>query len=503
MATPRWDETWHRLLEWTNEQGPSERLAAQVLLNEGFTGLDPSHPLGGRDGGKDAVCWKADKRWVMGVYFPRGQQKLRDIEEKFFADLQGAHKNSAEGFAFVTNQELTLGERELLSSRWPHRVELYHLERITTILDSPSMAGVRKQFLGIDYDDRSQGGRGGDAAALSGGTATGGTGGDAGPNGDGGRGGNALSIGEGSWAEGGPGGQGGIGPGGRGTDATARNGGRSMGGEGGGARRSDGRGGKGGRSGGQLLGEFWVDADGRHFGEGGRGANSAAYDGKVATIKLLLREYYNEQPPPVSPRDDHAAVPLFWLNARLQQMGTNWQARIDDDGEFEFAEITPRPAVASDVLERLASTDKRVLVSSVESPSVAPKGIALIISHGITWKSKVENSSFPLDIHGTIDAVSVERFPHAIGPFAAYVLISGAGTVPISLILEAPNGQIVVARHNVANNWGVIGTWQWPPHIDEFQLDQAGLYRWKVCHGDDVLLDRPMVVRLRETEIAG
>ena len=52
--TKRWDETWHRLREWTNGQGPSERLSAQLLLSQGFTDLDPSHPLGGKDGGKDA-----------------------------------------------------------------------------------------------------------------------------------------------------------------------------------------------------------------------------------------------------------------------------------------------------------------------------------------------------------------------------------------------------------------------------------------------------------------
>ena len=46
----RWDETWHRLREWTSGQGPSERLAAQILMEDGFTGLDPSHPLGGKDG---------------------------------------------------------------------------------------------------------------------------------------------------------------------------------------------------------------------------------------------------------------------------------------------------------------------------------------------------------------------------------------------------------------------------------------------------------------------
>ena len=52
----RWDETWHRLRNWTNGQSPSERLAAQILLNEGYTGLDPSYPLGGQDGGKDAIA---------------------------------------------------------------------------------------------------------------------------------------------------------------------------------------------------------------------------------------------------------------------------------------------------------------------------------------------------------------------------------------------------------------------------------------------------------------
>jgi hypothetical protein len=67
----RWDETWHRLRDWTNGQAPSERLAAQILLSDGFVGLDPSHPLGGKDGTKDAIAHKDGKRWLMAVYFPR------------------------------------------------------------------------------------------------------------------------------------------------------------------------------------------------------------------------------------------------------------------------------------------------------------------------------------------------------------------------------------------------------------------------------------------------
>jgi len=147
----RWDETWHRLREWTNGQGPSERLAAQILLEEGFTGLDPSHPLGGKDGGKDALCYRTDRPWIMAVYFPRGQKSFPKIKKKFENDLNAARSLNADGIAFVTNQELTLRQRKtLIDSATGILSELYHLERITAILDSPRNASVRKQFLEID-----------------------------------------------------------------------------------------------------------------------------------------------------------------------------------------------------------------------------------------------------------------------------------------------------------------------------------------------------------------
>lgn len=48
VSTSRWDETWHRLREWTDGPTRAERLAAQVLIREGFKSIDPSHPLGDR-----------------------------------------------------------------------------------------------------------------------------------------------------------------------------------------------------------------------------------------------------------------------------------------------------------------------------------------------------------------------------------------------------------------------------------------------------------------------
>jgi hypothetical protein len=149
----RWNETWHRLREWTNGQAPSEALAAQIMHHEGFTAIDPSHPLGGRDGKKDAVATFEGNKWIMAAYFPRGQRSLHDIKEKFVSDYDGVATNQAFGMAFVTNQELTLGEREVLTTSVSGPTKIYHLERISIILDRPDMHAVRAQFLGIDEAD--------------------------------------------------------------------------------------------------------------------------------------------------------------------------------------------------------------------------------------------------------------------------------------------------------------------------------------------------------------
>ena len=84
----------------------------------------------------------------MAVYFPRGQQSIRQIKKKFQGDCAGAVSSSASGIAFVTNQELTLAQREELRKlAEPLAVELFHLERLTAVLETPAMAKVREQFL--------------------------------------------------------------------------------------------------------------------------------------------------------------------------------------------------------------------------------------------------------------------------------------------------------------------------------------------------------------------
>ncbi len=145
-------ETWHRLIEWDRGQTPAERLTAHLLREEGFKSIDPSHPLGGRDGLKDVICERDGKKWIGAAYFPRGQKTFNDIANKLNHDIEGVKSNDVDGIAFVTNQELTLNERQKLKNKEKGTVniEIFHLERIASILDRPRCYGVRLEFLEVE-----------------------------------------------------------------------------------------------------------------------------------------------------------------------------------------------------------------------------------------------------------------------------------------------------------------------------------------------------------------
>jgi hypothetical protein len=151
------DETWSRLLNWTKGQKPSERLAAHILSSDGFKSIDPSHPLGGKDGLKDIISVKDNLQWIAAAYFPRGQKAFKEIKKKFTSDMHGVKKNKVSGLAFVTNQELTLHERkELKDTGKPHTIEIFHLERLTHILDTAKNYGIRLEFLDIELTKEEQ-----------------------------------------------------------------------------------------------------------------------------------------------------------------------------------------------------------------------------------------------------------------------------------------------------------------------------------------------------------
>jgi hypothetical protein len=151
------NETWFRLREWSKGQAASERLASHILRVEGFTSIDPIHPLGGKDGLRDVICERNGTRWIGACYFPRGQQTFNAIRKKFSNDLRGVAENQVEGVAFVTNQELTQAERTKLKAEAGNaEIEIFHLERITSILDSPSCYGLRLEYLDIEMSKEEQ-----------------------------------------------------------------------------------------------------------------------------------------------------------------------------------------------------------------------------------------------------------------------------------------------------------------------------------------------------------
>ncbi|PFJ14091.1 type II toxin-antitoxin system PemK/MazF family toxin [Bacillus thuringiensis] len=142
--------TRYSLAEWTGNQEDAERLAAQILMSEQFNDVDPMHPLGGPDGKKDLKCSKDGTVYVVGCYFPRGQQKFPAIKSKFLGDLEGVKSNNVDGFIFVTNQEITVSERKELEEVAEHPIKLFHLERVINILMRPEHIGTRLKYLDLD-----------------------------------------------------------------------------------------------------------------------------------------------------------------------------------------------------------------------------------------------------------------------------------------------------------------------------------------------------------------
>jgi hypothetical protein len=76
--------------------------------------------------------------------FPRLIHRFGDIKAKFEHDFAGVARNGAQAFAFFVNQPLTISERqELQDLAGQTRAEIYHLERIRSLLDAPKGCGIR------------------------------------------------------------------------------------------------------------------------------------------------------------------------------------------------------------------------------------------------------------------------------------------------------------------------------------------------------------------------
>ncbi|MBW3510594.1 Fic family protein [Janthinobacterium sp. NKUCC06_STL] len=147
------------LSHWEKDSGDAERLCADLLRIEAFEDVDPQHPLGGPDGGKDILCSKEGNSFVAAVHFPRDSITFSATTKKFTSDLEESLKHHRNGFIFLTNQQLTVSERstlEKIAAGKRKRCLIYHLERLRVMLDSPAGYGLRLRRLGAAMSNEEQ-----------------------------------------------------------------------------------------------------------------------------------------------------------------------------------------------------------------------------------------------------------------------------------------------------------------------------------------------------------
>lgn len=151
-------DTELRLVVWRDGSTQAERLAAAILRVSGYEAVDPQMPIGGPDGGKDIICAKGGVIWTCAVYFPQTAVSFSAIKKKFNSDISKLQKTCV-GFVFVTNRPLTATQRavlEALAGASGKEIDIFHLERLRALLDSPRGYGVRLQFLHISMTAEDQ-----------------------------------------------------------------------------------------------------------------------------------------------------------------------------------------------------------------------------------------------------------------------------------------------------------------------------------------------------------
>ena len=145
-----------------------ERLCRAVLaLDKRFTEVNPRHPRGGPDGGRDIEAMFRQEQRVFGAVGFVNQANDFDehkkiIRKKFGDDLKSALTAAPkpEVFVFLTNVNLTISEKNELVSKAKatslEHAEIIDRERIRIALDSPDGFAARFQYLDISMSEEEQ-----------------------------------------------------------------------------------------------------------------------------------------------------------------------------------------------------------------------------------------------------------------------------------------------------------------------------------------------------------
>ena len=145
-----------------------ERLCQAIFsIDKRFSNIQPRHPRGGPDGGRDLEGMYEDKYIAFGaVGFVNSAsdstEDKRTIKSKFQSDFDRAleENNELKAFVFFTNVNLTISEKSELTESASYRgmliCEIYDRERIRIVLDSPDGLSLRYQYLQIHLSDAEQ-----------------------------------------------------------------------------------------------------------------------------------------------------------------------------------------------------------------------------------------------------------------------------------------------------------------------------------------------------------
>lgn len=145
-----------------------EQLCLAILaMDKRFSNVRPRHPRGGPDGGRDIeALFKGDQLAFGAVGFINqaddSDEKKKRISAKFKDDLTSALAATPrpDAFVFLTNMNLTMGEKTTLESDaraagTPY-CEIFDRERLRIALDTPDGFALRFQYLRIPLSEEEQ-----------------------------------------------------------------------------------------------------------------------------------------------------------------------------------------------------------------------------------------------------------------------------------------------------------------------------------------------------------
>lgn len=157
----------------TNQLHREQLCRAVLAIDKRFANVQPRHPRGGPDGGRDIEAdfrMEADFRKNLLAFGAVGfvnqandsSEQKKIIKGKFSDDLQRALSATPKpnAFGFFTNINLTIGEKNTLvtnarAAELTH-CEIFDRERIRIALDEPDGFALRFQYLGLSLSEAEQ-----------------------------------------------------------------------------------------------------------------------------------------------------------------------------------------------------------------------------------------------------------------------------------------------------------------------------------------------------------